>query len=75
LSLVATDGNEFARALELARDRGEFAANEERVVETLARTFGWSRTRARWFIAVNRDQLDQRGPCMLRSQAGALAVE
>ena len=56
-STLPQPGDQFARAVELARDGDAFVADEERIVATIAATLGWSRTRARWFIAVNREQL------------------
>jgi hypothetical protein len=53
--MLLQPGDQFAMALNLAFGRGALIPDEERIVETIAATFGWSRTRARWFIAVNRE--------------------
>ena len=55
--LLVQRGDQFAGALELARGSGPLVPDEEQIVETIVATFGWSRIRARWFIAINRDQL------------------
>ena len=54
---LAQPGDQFARAVQLARGDGALIPDEERIVETIVAAFGWSRIRARWFIAINRDQL------------------
>ena len=54
---LAQPGDQFTRAVELARGDGALILDEERIVETIVAAFGWSRIRARWFIAINRDQL------------------
>ena len=54
---LAQPRDQFARAVELARGDGALIPDEERIVETIVAKYGWSRIRARWFVALNRDQL------------------
>ena len=54
---LAEPGDQFARVVELAGGDGAFVSDEERIVETIVATLGWSRIRARWFIRINRDRL------------------
>jgi hypothetical protein len=53
-------GDEFVTALALAvKSYVESESNEEYVLETIVRTLGWSPTRARWFLVINRDQVER----------------
>jgi hypothetical protein len=50
---------EAANALSLAaRTQLEHPGDEERMVELIVDNFGWSPARARWFLRINWEQLE-----------------
>jgi hypothetical protein len=52
-------GDEFVRALAVAvKSYVESASDEQAMIEAIVTQLGWSQTRARWFIAVNREQVE-----------------
>jgi hypothetical protein len=62
-------GDEFVRALAVAvKSSVESAADEQAIIDAIVAQLGWSPTRARWFVAVNRDQVDQAARQMQRDQ-------
>ena len=53
-------GDEFVRALAVAiKSYIDSASDEQVIIDAIVTQLGWSPTRARWFIAVNRDQVEQ----------------
>jgi hypothetical protein len=53
-------GEEFVRALAVAvKSSVESASDEQAIIDAIVTQLGWSPTRARWFIAVNREQVEQ----------------
>jgi hypothetical protein len=53
-------GDEFVRALAVAiKSYADSASDEQAIIDAIVAQLGWSPTRARWFIAVNRDQVEQ----------------
>lgn len=53
-------GDEWVRAYGLAiRIYVDFASDEQAIVEAIVDQLGWTPTRARWFFAVNREQVEQ----------------
>jgi hypothetical protein len=52
-------GEEFVRALAVAvKSYAESASDEQAIIDAIVTQLGWSPTRARWFIAVNREQVE-----------------
>jgi hypothetical protein len=63
-------GEEFVNALGLAVNTAiESAWDEEAIIESIVTHLNWSPTRARWFLAVNRDQVEQTAQQMRRGAA------
>jgi hypothetical protein len=53
-------GDEFVRALAVAvKSYVEAVSDEQAIIDAIVRQLGWSPTRARWFIAVNREHVEQ----------------
>ena len=53
-------GDEFVTALALAiKSYVEAASDEQAIIDAIVTRLGWTPTRARWFIAVNRDHVEQ----------------
>ena len=52
-------GDEFVKALAVAvKSYVESASDEQAIIDAIVMQLGWSPTRARWFIAVNREQVE-----------------
>jgi hypothetical protein len=53
-------GDEFVRAFAVAsKSYLDHASDEQAVIEAIVNQLGWSPTRARWFLAINREQVEQ----------------
>jgi len=53
-------GDEFVKALAVAvKSYVDPASDEEAIIDAIVTQLGWSPTRARWFIAVNREHVEQ----------------
>jgi hypothetical protein len=57
---MSFESQEFRDALTLAaRSFHDHAGDEEAAAERISTVLGWSRARARWFLSVNAEKLQQ----------------
>jgi hypothetical protein len=68
-------GDEFVRAFALAiKSHVDFAADDQAVIDAIVRQLGWSPTRARWFVTVNREQVQQAARQMQGEERGSISA-
>jgi hypothetical protein len=72
---MSSESQEFHDALVLAATSfRDHAGDEEAAADAISRALGWSRARARWFLSVNLEKIQQMAD-ELRPQSGCAGDE